>query len=322
MPRIFFLVSLLLLALAACAPNRNRSGAINQPLAAATPATASLRAGDQDASLTIGRRERSYVVHLPPAINAQRNFPLVIVLHGGGGSDDNVARMSGMSVKADQEGFITVYPNGTGRLEDKLLTWNSGNCCGYALDNQIDDVGFIRALVEKLQRDYPIDPRRIYATGISNGGMMSYRLACEASDIIAAVAPVAGALNVECKPSQPVSVIAFNGMLDEHVLFNGGAPKKSIDSHTRIDNSVPNATSFWTQYDRCGLSPQHTDSGSILRDEYSGCANGTSVVLYAIKNGGHAWPGGQRGSFLGDVPTPEISATDLMWEFFVTHPKP
>src|SRR4030042_1455717 len=110
-------------------------------------------------------------------------MPLVIVLHGGGGTAQSTAGMTGMNVKADSSGVIAVYPNGNGRVSDeKLLTWNAGNCCGYALDNNIDDVGFIRELIDKLEKKLAIDKARIYATGISNGGMMSYRLACELAD--------------------------------------------------------------------------------------------------------------------------------------------
>ena len=160
--------------------------------------------GDATQSLIHAGRERSYILHLSPTLAPERKYPLVIVLHGGGGNAASAGKMTGMNQQANRENFIVVYPNGAGRLGDRLLTWNSGNCCGYALDHQVDDVGFLRALVERLLTQYPIDPKRVYATGISNGGMMSYRLACEASDLVAAIAPVAAALNTECKPVEPV----------------------------------------------------------------------------------------------------------------------
>ena len=276
--------------------------------------------GNSTQSFTFAGRERAYLVHLPPAIG-NSPLPLVLVLHGGGGNAANAARMTQMSALADKENFIVVYPNGSGRLDDTLLTWNSGNCCGYALDNSVDDVGFIRALIEKLQRDYPIDARRVYATGISNGGMMSYRLACELSDKIAAIAPVAGALNVECKPAQPVSVIAFHGTNDQNVPYNGGVGSKSIDPHPRTDQSVAYALTFWSQFDQCAPTPRRDERGSIVHDTYANCANGTGVELYTINGGGHAWPGGDRLTVLLDAPTQEISATELMWKFFKQHPK-
>ncbi len=290
------------------------------PSATVTP-RAAREPGDYEQSLTHAGRTRTYTVHLPRGVGAAHAFPLVIVLHGGGGNSENAARMSGFSALADQENFIVVYPDGTGRLGDVLLTWNAGNCCGYALDNNVDDVGFIRALIAQLQRDYPIDTRRVYATGMSNGGMMSYRLGCELSDHLAAIAPVAGALNVECKPSTPISVIAFHGTADQHVLFDGGAPKIKADPHPREDQSVAYAMNFWAQHNRCEATPQREERGHVIHETYTNCANGVAVELYAITGEGHTWPGGQRGSALGDVPTRDISATNVMWEFFKAHPK-
>jgi len=291
--------------------------------AASTTATPNpnLKPGDYAQSLLFAGVERVYLVHLPSGIADTRAFPLVIVLHGGGGNAASAAKMTGLSALGDKANFIVVYPDGTGRLDDRLLTWNAGNCCGYALDNQVDDAGFIRALIEKLARDYPIDARRVYATGISNGGMMAYRLACELSDQIAAIAPVAGALNVECKPTQPVSVIAFHGTNDQNVPFNGGAGSKSIDPHPRTDQSVAYAMVFWAQRDSCGATPTRDERGSIVHDTYASCANGTGVELYAVKGGGHAWPGGDRLTVLLDAPAKEISASAVMWEFFKQHPK-
>jgi len=298
------------------------------PNAPTIPTGRALIPGNSTQSLSFAGRERTYLVHLPPAIG-NSPFPLVLVLHGGGGNAANAARMTQMSALANQENFIVVYPDGTGRLDDKLLTWNSGNCCGYALDNQIDDVGFIRALIKKLARDYPIDARRVYVTGISNGGMMSYRLGCELSDKIAAIAPVAGALNVDCKPAQPVSVIAFHGTNDQNVPYNGGAGSKSIDPHPRTDQSVAYAMAFWSQFNQCAPTPARDERGNpalsgangIVHDTYSNCANRAGVELYTIKGGGHAWPGGDRLTILLDAPTKEISATELMWKFFKQHPK-
>ncbi len=315
------LLPVLLLAIAACTP-RNRSGSGTPPNAPATAQSGVLSPGDYTQSLVFGGRERSYILHLPPSIISQPRYALVIVLHGGGGAAAGAAKMTGMSAKADKEGFIVVYPDGTGRLDDRLLTWNSGNCCGYALDNNVDDVGFVRTLIDRFLGAYPIDAKRVYVTGISNGGMMSYRVACELSDRIAAIAPVAGALNNECKPAQPVSVIAFHGTADENVPYAGGVASKRADPHPREDKSVAYAMNFWSGRDGCSRAPQRSEEGNIVREEYAGCASGTSVVLYTIKGGGHAWAGGERLSLLLDAPTKEISATDVMWEFFAQHAKP
>jgi len=177
-------------------------------------------------------------------------------------------------------------------------------------------------LIDQMIATHKIDPKRVYVTGMSNGGMMSYRAACELADKVAAIAPVAGALNVECKPSQTVSVIAFHGTEDQSVLYDGGVPKKQTDPHERTDKSVAYSVSFWVKQNGCNASPQKTEKGNIVTEKYSSCKNNTAVELYTIKGGGHAWPGGVGGTFIADPPTKEISATDVMWEFFAKHPKP
>ena len=202
------------------------------------------------------------------------------------------------------------------------MTWNAGYCCGYSIDNNIDDVGFIRSLIAKLEGSLAIDESRLYATGISNGGMMSYRLALELSDILAAIAPVAGAMNPpQNPPESPLSVIIFHGTADEHVLYKGGAPLQSIDNHDRVDKPVSYAVDYWVNFDGCAVKPVRETNGSIIKDTYGGGKNGTEVVLYTIIGGKHAWPGGKTAWLGGDLPTYEISATDLMWDFFASHPK-
>lgn len=277
--------------------------------------------GDVEGSMVFENRKRTYLLHFPPDYDGTVALPLVIVLHGGGGNARGVAEMTGFNAEADAGGFIVVYPDGTGALGDRILTWNSGNCCGYAMDHNVNDVGFIDALISKLESELRIDSDRIFATGISNGGMMTYRLACELSNRIAGIAPVAGALNVNCNPSQPVSVIAFHGTADRHVLYNGGVPISKFDPHPRVDGSVTYAISFWVHRDRCSEIASRTSKGNVTGDAYSNCSNGTAVVLYTIVGGLHAWPGGQRGSTIGDKPTNEISATHIIWEFFEQHPK-
>jgi polyhydroxybutyrate depolymerase len=244
-------------------------------------------------------------------------MPVVFVLHGGGGNAEAIAETSGFSAKADAEKFIVIYPNGTGRLPNRLLTWNSGNCCGYAHENNVDDVSFIRSLIAQVQKELNVDSRRVFVTGFSNGGMMSYRLACELSDTIAAVAPVAGALNYEkCDPVRPVSVVAFHGTADEHVLYEGGEPTRRVDRNPRVDSSVAEAISFWVNRGRCANSVRKVRRGSVIVDDYTGCIGGTGVRLYTLEGHGHAWPGGLARAGRADPPTTAVNATDAMWELF------
>jgi polyhydroxybutyrate depolymerase len=264
--------------------------------------------GDRTGTINVDGRTRSYIVHVP-ASAGKTPRPLVIVLHGATQGDANAERMSDMSALADKENFIAVYPEGTGRLP----TWNSGNCCGYAQQNKVDDIAFLRALIAKLENGYRIDPKRIYLTGISNGAMMSYRAACEMSDVVAAVAPVEGAQNVPCKPSAPVSVIVFHGTADRLVPINGGSTPYQIGPH-RTDSSVAETVAFWAKQDGCATMPKHEESAEVHIDTYSGCRAGTGVAVYVIQGGHHLWPG----TTISGVKLP---ATEVMWKFFAAHPK-
>ena len=284
------------------------AGMIFQPL----PAHAA-GSGDRSGTIEVGGRTRSYFVHVPPGYTGKTRVPVVLVLHGATQSAAGVARMSGMSRMADRENFLAVYPTGTSRL-GLAPTWNAGNCCGYALKNNVDDIGFLRALLNRLQTDYAVDPKRIYATGISNGAMMSYRAACELSDQIAAVAPVEGAQNSPCHPSSPVSVIVFHGAADRLVPFEGGVSPFQLDPR-RSDTPVPQTVAFWAKQDGCPAPPKHEETAELRIDTYSGCANGAAVALYVIRGGHHIWPGVRMSGN-------HVPATEIMWQFFVQHPKP
>ncbi|HUI83721.1 MAG TPA: PHB depolymerase family esterase [Candidatus Binatia bacterium] len=264
--------------------------------------------GDQAGTIHVGGRTRSYIIHLP-ANHGSSPMPLIIVLHGATQGAANVERMSGMSGLADRNGFIALYPEGNGRLP----TWNAGNCCGYAQNNHVDDVQFLRVLVSKLEKEYRIDTQRIYVTGISNGAMMSYRVACEMADVVAAVAPVEGAQNLPCKPSAPVSVIVFHGTADRLVPINGGSTPYQIGPR-RTDSAVADTVAFWVKQDGCTPTPHHKESNEVRIDTYSGCKDGSAVAVYVIPGGHHLWPG----TAISGV---KLSATEVMWKFFAAHPK-
>lgn len=264
--------------------------------------------------------KRRYILHIPANYDGKSPVPLVIVLHGGGGNALSIMRRTGMNKLADREGFIVVYPEGTGRYKN-ILTWNAGNCCGYAMRMNINDVGFIEKLIDHLISKYGVDPKRVYVAGFSNGGMMAYMLACRLSHKIAGIAVVSGAMNIEnCNPSCAVSVIIFHGTADENVPYNGGTGRKALEK--RVDKPVSYAVEFWVEHNKCERTPIVEEFGSIRVERYVGGANGTEVVLYTIIGGGHAWPGSTYQGPYGDQPTMEISATDIIWEFFKNHSKP
>lgn len=277
------------------------------------------QAAGKEESMEFGGAKRWWLVHEPAVRASTGPLALVLVLHGGGGHPENAERMSGMSELADSEGFLAVYPAGTGRLPRHLLTWNSGNCCGYALKKGVDDSGFLAALVGRLVKEGRVDPKRVFVTGMSNGAMMSHRLACEHGELVAAVAPVAGQLNVEgCAPSRPVAVLMIHGAQDEHAPFNGGAGKKSLTS--RQDRSVPESLRLWGEADGCKPESRFIEEGKVGRTGFKDCREGTQVLLYTHA-GGHIWPGGRPGLRLGnaDPVLPEPRACELIWSFFKSH---
>ena len=292
-------------------------------LAAFTLPASAQSAGDVERSIRMSGFTRTYIVHFPAGRPASRPLPLVVVFHGGGGNARNAARMTGMSARADREGFIVAYPNGTGPFQNGLLTWNTWVCCGTAHQLHVDDVAFVRAMVQAIASEYLVDRKRIYATGMSNGGMMAYRVGCEAADVFAAIAPVAGALDTDaCSPSGPVSVVAFHGTADQHIRYEGGAPTAAFDRSPRVDKPVSYAMTFWAWRNNCTPPPARERKGSVVHETYACKAPGAGLELYTIEGQGHAWPGGEKGRGMADAPSTEISASDVMWKFFAQHPKP
>ena len=286
----------------------------------------SLKAGDHRRSLTHDGRKRSYILHVPPQYNGATALPLVFMLHGGTGTARQAARAYGWSEKADVNGFFVVYPDGVGNLQ----TWNAGHCCGAALRDDVDDIGFIAAIVNELSDVVEIDTHRIYATGMSNGGMFSHRLGAERPDLFAAIGPVAGTIGGQPTPNSPqyrpaapgqhVPVIMFHGQQDHNVQYSGG-PTESQIGGTRVDLSQAETVAFWVATNGCDPTPTTTvlADGDVIREAYANSSDGTEVILNTIVDGGHSWPGAKGGR---TPATQDISATDEIWAFFVAHPKP
>ena len=258
---------------------------------------------------------REYLVHVPKSYRGAAT-PMLVALHGGGGNADFQADDSKYKLvsKSESAGFIAVFPNGYSRFPSGILaTWNAGTCCGAAQKNAVDDVGFIRAVIARVERQARIDPRRIFATGMSNGAMMSWRLACEAPEI-RAIAPVEGTDNTtRCKPARPVAVIEFHATDDPNVPFNGGVGVGP--SHTDYA-SVPATQAKWVNLDRADPAAERVLSVQGAHcDLHAARPGGAPVELCVTDTGGHSWPGGgnQQGR---KQPSMAISANDLMWSFF------
>lgn len=271
-------------------------------------------------SITIDGRERTFIVNLPPDYYENSGpLPLVIGLHGTGGSAEQFERDYGLTQRADNFGFIVVYPNGVrsdGTL--KLRTWNAGACCDYAIKNNIDDVKFIRELISQLISDYKVNFKKVYVTGMSNGGMMAYRLACEIPDKIAAIAPVSCSMMVKkyCNPSRPVPILHIHSALDEKIPYSGGVGLGAyyyppIDSVLRI----------WSSNNVCADAEVLVDDNRYKHTR-SNCAGTVTIECYVTQDGGHSWPGGLKPRDRSDEPSVVINASDLIFDFFKRYELP
>lgn len=296
-----------------------------------TPAFAG---SDQKASFNHNGLKRTFNIHIPESYNEIEQFPLVIALHGRGGNGWSMILLTrkGFNKLADRDGFIIVYPDG---IE---LNWNDGRKDEEANDRahreNIDDVGFISALIDVMVRDFNIDSKRVYITGISNGAIMSYRLACEISNKITAIAPVDGNIPVmlypECSPARSVSVLAINNTDDPLVPFEGGI----IYGKFRKVNlgkvlSVSESVGFWVNRNMCSPAPVITelpdldprDGTRVTREQYINGLEGTEVILYSIEGGGHTWPSGFQylpARIIGKT-CRDIDANEIIWSFFNSH---
>lgn len=274
-------------------------------------------APDRQVFLQHAGRQRRYLVHWPPAVDPAAALPVVLALHGGAGWAEIQREQSRMNEVADRHGFLVVYPDGTGRT--RMKTWNAGTCCGYAVEAQVDDVGFIAALLDDLAVLHAVDPARVYACGMSNGGMLCYRLACELSERVAAVGVVAGDMGVDGpRPSRPVPVIHFHGLLDENARFHGGIGSNQVLSVPH--RSIPDTIAWWVRANRCAPEPRIRREPDCEVHTYEPAAgsDGAPVMLYVLPGGGHTWPGGvdvTRRFNTGPL-IPSVDASELMWEFF------
>lgn len=255
--------------------------------------------------------------------------PLVIALHGGGSHARNLMQRSSLSTLASKEGFVVVFPQGVAAVGSLFRTWNAGVCCGPAVKKNIDDIGFVRSVITQMVTEHDIDPERIYVTGFSNGGLLAYRLACELSDVITAISPVAAVMTNTgtCVPASKVAVIAFHGRKDKRVKYAGDASTGRIkktdtmdrDSTRRPRLSVAQSVQFWADLNSCSGKNRTTFEGFSI-DEYAECR--AAVKLFSIDELGHRWPGWDRRLLFGRR-DPETSMRVIgskeMWDFFNAH---
>ena len=329
MRRLSLVLLVLLSGITAIALAQARGGPLRETLRARTaaPPVVTLSAGeamdapgDYRVELMHGGLSREFRVHVPRGYRRGNAVPLLVALHGGSGDMDRQADDSkyGLISASERRGFIAVFPNGFSRLPGgRLATWNAGRCCGPARDRDVDDVGFVRAVVADVSRMLDVDRHRVYATGMSNGAMMAYRLACEAPDVFRAIAAIAGTDNTSrCEPARPVSVLHIHARDDDHVLFEGGAGTGAFRNPAAVTDfaSVPASVDAWTRRNGCHGPPRRiVEVPGAQCDLYAPCAQGGQVQLCVTDGGGHSWPGGNKAR---GAPSRAIDANDTMWAFF------
>lgn len=254
--------------------------------------------------------ERTYLVHVPKSYTGEKPVPLLFVFHGAGDNMHIQAqdKFYWQISSSEKYGHIAVFPNGDGKDEG---TFNARKCCGSASRNNMDDVGFTKRIIEQVRAKFAIDPARIYSTGMSNGGMMSYVLACELSDLFSGIAPVAAIdTSTNCSLKKPVSVIHIHAKDDDLVYFHG---------KNRYVISVPDSIEAWKKLNGCKGTPKKVfEVPGAHCDEYSDCKAGSRVRLCLTDTGKHSWPEGTR--VPGQNASEAVSASDLMWDFFNTIP--
>jgi len=279
---------------------------------------------DPRCSVDVNGVRRSYLLHVPPLAGANAHAPLVLVFHGGGGHDWNMPGFTHFDDLADRQGFFVAYPDSTN------THWNDGRG-----ESDADDVGFVRALIAHVAHSHPIDSRRIYATGISNGGFFSNRLACDLTDQIAAIvsiaAPMPKPLDSTCQPSRPISVMYIQGTDDPLVPINGGKVGFASGRGRGENISLDASARFWCKVDRISSPPEIANIPDVINDgthvqrkTWVNGADHTEVIVYTIDGGGHAWPGAAQylpKRIVGKA-SQNLDATRTIWNFFKTKSMP
>jgi polyhydroxybutyrate depolymerase len=290
--KVFFTLGAIVL-LSACVRSQNRPGK-----------TSEIKAGSSESTLEVSGVTRHYRLYVPTGYTGRSPVALIINFHGWGATSLQEEGLSGMSAKAEEEGFIVAYPDGLNQA------WNDAPG-----PTDRGDLGFVKALIQILEGQYSIDPKRIYATGISNGGGMTNRVGCDLSALVAAIGPVEGAYNFwkECHPERAMPVVAFHGTTDSVVPYYGVGDGN-------ISPPIPMWAAGWAQRNGCAQTPTTVSPHPDVKiDTWSSCKADASVVLYSIDHHGHSWPGSR---FFPQITSQAVIATEVMWDFFKAHPMP
>jgi polyhydroxybutyrate depolymerase len=277
---------------------------------------------------TADGRNRHYRLYVPRSLSASSSVPLLVALHGGLGTSAQFAKNSGFDGLAEANGFIVVYPDGIGARADGTgpQTWNGGYCCGPAVRQNVDDVGFIRQVIDAVESKFRIDPARVFAAGHSNGAIMAYRLACELSDRIVAIGVQSGSLGVDtCAPRSPVSVFHVHGTADTNHPIDGG---RGTGVANVVFRSARDAVATMASVAGCAAGPSMSSAPSnadLKVATWSGCSSGAEVRFVEVRGAGHAWMGHAAASTAGNAlvgaPYPDLDTSRAIWAFLAAHPR-
>ena len=301
---------------------------------AADVSSEQLPPGHETLSITTAQGDRECVIYAPRAYDKTSPIPVVIMLHGMGGTAINALRETGWSAKADDEAFIAVYPEATRPAMDRPPSfsrnpqaWNDGSGRFHAADKQIDDVAFIRAVIDRITAEYAVDDHRIFVTGFSNGASMAFRVAAELSDRIAAVAPNAGACWTESPhPTRMISICYITGAADTLNPLEGGFPRLAFGGKQQGGRPKPAVQAVidkWAKALECPPEPSRDETIKGVRTRVYGPGRDSAEVAFVTVEGlGHHWAGGeaQAPEFLVGRRTDKLKATDVVWDFFQSHP--
>jgi polyhydroxybutyrate depolymerase len=274
-------------------------------------------------TITVGSLQRSYIVHVPSRRPMTQSgtllpYPLTIVLHGSSGTGEDIRGTTNMDSVSDVNRIVVVYPNAVAGAGGLFPTdWNAGNCCGAAGREGIDDLGFMRAMIDELSAKLPIDKRRIHVAGFSDGGRMAYYMACQMAGQIAAIGVVSGSLRDDsCTPAHPVAVIALHGTADPIVPYDESIDSPMPDPVDATMDALPPSVQFWIAQDGCSAATDSAFTPSVTRTTFAKCS-GSDVAFFSIDGGVHTWPVLVDPS--SSDPDQTVSATALITDFFKRH---
>ena len=270
---------------------------------------------------------RSYLIHIPKSYDRTKALPLVVALHGGFSTAQRMEEETGLSELADREGFFVLYPNGM-TLFGWLQHWNAGHCCGKAMKDGIDDVGFVSMVIDQARKHLKVDPARIYMVGYSNGGMLAHFFVAQRPEPFAAVAVIAATIGSRPSPSEPevrippakapMPIIAFHGREDDLVPYERGRLRDWGHLYVPVKESM----GYWVKANQCASIPlrEQMMAGRVQKETWTGYKKGEEVILYTLEGWKHSPPTRHHTQGLpGTDPLKGFHATDIIWEFFKGH---